>query len=317
MRPCPVRSSVVRTCVLAALPALALVALGSAWSEARAQAWVAEKGSLDLDLDYNLGLSNKVVGDKGITFPKAGTTTHQLTLGAEYVPIPRLAVSVGLPLALLKYTGDKMAYAHPGGGSYDDGSVHGTLTDLRAGVRYQVLEEPIALAPHLAFSIPVADYETVGNTVAGRHLKALHLGLGIGRVIGAATYVHLLYEFSLVEKYDRTPETAQYGQNRSDLSFTVGHKLLEQRLDLHVDANLHVSHGGVNFSELDLAAMTLAPDALYHDAILAEDVLLVGGGVGYQLTNTLGLSLGARIFATGKNTQNASVFALGLAWSPL
>lgn len=317
MRPCPVRSSSIRTSIVAAISALALVALGSVWSEARAQAWVAEKGSLDLSLDYNLGLSNKVVGDKA-DFPKAGTTTHQLTLGAEYTPIPRLAVSVGLPFVLLKYTGDQSAaYAHPGGGSYDDGSTHSTLTDLRAGVRYQILEEPVAIAPHVAFSIPVADYETVGNTVAGRHLKALHLGLGIGRVIGAATYVHLLYEFSLVEKYDRTPETAKFGQNHSDLAFTVGHKLMNQRLDLHVDANLHLTHGGVSFSELNLAAPTLAPEALYHDAILAEDIVLVGGGVGYQLTNTLSLSLGARIFVTGQNTQNASVFALGLAWSPL
>jgi hypothetical protein len=306
---------VVRAFLLAASPALGLVALGSAWSEARAQAWVSEKGSLDFSLDYNLGLSDKVVGDKSIKFPKSGTTTHQLTLGAEYTPLPRLAVSAGLPFVLLSYTGDKTAYPHPGGGRYDDGDLHATLTDLRAGVRYQVLEEPLALSPQVAVSIPVADYETIGNTVAGRHLKALHLGLGAGRVIGAATYVHLFYEFNLVEKYDRTADTKKHGQNRSDLSFTIGHKLLDQRLDLHADVNLHATHGGVNFSEFQTTLT--ADEVLYHDAILDEDILLVGGGVGYQLTNSLGVSLGARFFATGQNTQNASVFALGLAWTAL
>ena len=92
---------------------------------------------------------------------------------------------------------------------------------------------------NLAFSIPVADYETVGNVVGGRHLKMLHAGLGIGRLIGDATYIHLLYEFTLAEKYDRTEETATHSQNRSDLAFTIGHKLLDYRLDIHLDANTY------------------------------------------------------------------------------
>jgi hypothetical protein len=306
MRPCLASFTIVVAAVL--------VALGSAWSDAHAQAWVGDKGALDLSLDYNLAISDKVVADDGAVTPNAGTTTHQITLGAEYVPISRLAVTVALPLALLKYTGDKVAYPHPGGGSYDDGSIHATLTDLRAGVRYQVLEEPVALSPHVAVSIPVADYETVGNSVAGRHLKALHLGLGIGRVFGAATYVHVLYEFSLVEKYDRTPETKTAGQNRSDLGVTIGHKLLDQRLDLHLDANARVTHGGVDFSKF---GMLSANEQMYHDAILHENIVLVGGGVGYALTDSLAASLSARLFLTGDNTQNASVLALGVTWSPL
>ena len=296
---------------------LVFVALGSAPRAAHAQAWVGDKGSLDLSLDYNLGVSSKVVADKSAaSFSQAGTLTNQVTLGAEYVPLARLAVDVALPFVALKYTGNKMAYPHPGGGSYDDGSFHSTLTDLRVGARYQVLEEPIALAPHLAFSIPVADYETVGNTVAGRHLKALHLGLGIGKIFAGTAYAHLLYELSLVEKYDRTPETESFGQNHSDLAFTLGYKLLQQRLDVHLDANVRVAHGGVNFSELNFSSTT-DPVALYHDAILKEDIFLVGAGASYQLTNSLAASLSARFFAYGRNTQNASVIALGFVFSPL
>lgn len=291
-----------------------LVALGSAWHDAHAQAWVADKGALDLSLDYNFATSDKVVGDKDIEFPDAGSRTHQFTIGAEYVPIAKLAVNVALPLALLAYTGNKTAYPHPGGGSYDDGSTHATLTDLRAGVRYQVLEEPFALSPHIAASIPVADYETVGNTVAGRHLKALHLGLAIGRVFGESTYVHLLYEFSLVESDDRTAETKKYGQSRSDASFTVGHRLLDQKLDLHLDANARLAHDGLNFSDFATAP---ADVQMFHDAVLKEDIVLLGGGVGYQISSAIGVSLSARLFVTGINTQNASVIAAGVTWSPL
>jgi hypothetical protein len=178
-----------------------------------------------------------------------------------------------------------------------------------------VLEEPVALSPHLAVSIPLTDYETVGNTVAGRHLMALHLGLGVGRVIGEATYVHLLYEFSLVEKYDRTPETARHSQNRSDLAFTIGHKLLEQRLDINLGVNLRETHGGISFSQLEGGALS-GPEAEFHDAILDEDIILVGAGVGYQISNALAATLWGRLFVAGENTQNASVLALGFSWSP-
>jgi len=295
--------------------ASACVALAAAGRDAHAQAWVDEKGTLEFNLGYNLGISDKVIVDKGMDAPNAGATTHEFTLAAEYVPVRHLAVDVALPLMLIEYTGDKsVIYAHPGGGKYDDGKLHTTLTDLRAGVRYQLLEDPLALSPHVAVSIPVANYETVGNAVAGRHLKALHLGLSAGHVFGEATYVHALYEFSIVEKYDRTMETAVFGQNRSDFTVTVGHKLLDQRLDLHVDVNGRVTHGGMNFSQF---GMLPAPDELYHDGILAESILLVGGGVGFQITNALGINAGARLFVTGANTQNANVYVFGITWTAL
>ena len=308
MKPCPASFTVV--------VALVLVALGAAGSDAHAQAWVEDKGTLAFSLDYNLGISDEVLGDQNIKFPDAGTTTHQFTLAGEYVLVDRLAVEASLPLALFTYTGSKTLYPHPGGGSYDDGNLHTTLTDLRVGARYQLLEDPVAISPHIGVSIPVASYETVGNTVAGRHLKALHLGAGIGRVFGEATYVHLLYEFSLVEKYDRTPNTQLIGQNRSDFTFTIGHKFLDQRLDIHADANGRVTHGGVNFSQLD-AGTVAADDVMFHDPLLAESILLAGGGVGYQIASNLGINAGARLFLTGSNTQNASVYVLGVTWTAL
>lgn len=312
MRPCTARFSVTVAWVLVVLGTVS----SSAWNDAHAQAWVGGKGELDLSLDYNFAYAGKVLGDGDIEYLDAGSTTQQITLGAEYVPVPRLAVGVALPFAFLKYSGDPK-YMHPGGGRYDDGDTHATLTDLRAGARYQILEDaPVALSPHLAVSIPLADYETVGNIVAGRHLMALHAGLGVGRVLGEATYVHLLYEFSLVEKYDRTPETAKHSQNRSDLGLTIGHKLLDQRLDLHVDLNLRETHGGVNFSEIEAIALSLN-ELAFHDPILNEDILLVGGGIGYQISNSFAVSLAGQLFVSGKNTQNASVLALGLSWSPL
>lgn len=291
--------------------ALLVIAIGSA-GEAHAQAaWVGEQGSLDINFDYNLGISSKVLGEEE-EFDNAGVTTHQLTLGAEYTPIEKLAVGVALPLALIKYN-DPGNFPHGAGGSYDDGDTHATLTDLRAGVRYQVLAEPLAISPHLAFSIPVADYETVGNAVAGRGLKMLHAGLGIGKLFGPV-YTQLTYEFTLAEKYDETADTEQYGQNRSELTFALGYLLLENKLDINLGLNFRQIHDGVTLDNF----MALTPDEQnFHDPILKERILLVGGGLGYQLTDQLSLALAARFFVNGVNTQNANVFGLSLGWAPL
>jgi hypothetical protein len=288
-------------------------------STASAQAWVPDKGSLGIDLDYNFSTSDKVVTDTSRTYENAGATGHQITLGVEYVPAPNLGIAVSLPVQMLTYDG--MPYVHPGGGKYDDGKMHTTLTDLRAGLRYQVLDEPVALAPHLAVSIPVADYETVGNAVAGRHLKMLHAGLGLGFLMGNAAYTHLAYEFTLAEAYDRHPRTAYYRQHRSDMGLTTGLKLLDYRLDLHLGANFRMQHDGLTFSEFEerLAVDPNDPIVLYHDAILYEHILLVGGGLGYDISNSLTVRLDLRLFvaALSQNTLNNSIVALGISWSPL
>jgi hypothetical protein len=55
--------------------AVVLVVLGAVGTDARAQAWVGDRGTLDISLDYNFAHSDKIVGDKDIEFPNAGTTT--------------------------------------------------------------------------------------------------------------------------------------------------------------------------------------------------------------------------------------------------
>jgi hypothetical protein len=293
-----------------------LIAVGSAWTTAQAQAWVGEHGSLEVGVDYNLGISDKIVGGGSQSYPNAGVQTQQCTFNAGYVPIPALAIDLSLPLIAIKNTGDKVLYAHPGGGRYDDGSYHATLTDLAATVRYQLVDSVVAFTPHLGFSIPVAGYETVGNAGAGRHLKALHLGAAVGKDFATTFYAQLSYDFALTEKYDRTPNTAAYGQNTSTLTFTVGDKLLDGKLDVNLAGSYHLNHDGITFDQFASGALP-ADVALYHDPVLKESVLLLGGGVGYQVADSVNVALAARLWVTGANTQNASVFGLAISWSPL
>jgi hypothetical protein len=276
-------------------------------------AWVEGQGSLTLGLNYNYAQSSEVVEDSSHSLPDDGVRTQEATVRVEYVPIRHLAVAAQLPFQALQYIGSKTMYPHPGGGKYDDGSTHYTLTDFRADVRYQLLEEPFALTPIIGFSAPAANYETVGNAVAGRHLDQLHIGAAAGRIIGDDFYVHLLYTFSLVQRCDYTVVTQRYGENHSDGSIRFGYKPGGHRFDINVEADGRITNGGLDFDNPNNTAAEL----LYHDAILHEDIVLVGPGFGYQVTDTLSIDVVARLFVWGFNTQNASVLGLGVTWSAL
>lgn len=291
-----------------------VVALAAGAGHAYAQAWVPPRGSLEVGLDYNAARSDQLLEDNGGKVPDAGALIQTTTLTGEYVVLDHLALDLGLPVEIIEYTGNKTAYVHPGGGRYDDGSFHTTLTDIRIGAHYQVLEDPIAASLIVAFSTPMASYETVGNAIAGRHLTGLHLGAAIGREITEALYAQGTYEFTLNSSYDRTPETAKFSQNTSDATVVIGYKLLEDRLDLNAGGNVHISHDGIDFSKFPSYPMNVQ---LYHDGVLRENMAAVGGGVGYRFNDTLALSLALRFFVWGVNTQNASVLGLALNWSAL
>jgi hypothetical protein len=305
-----------------ALIATTFVGLAAGATHAHAQAWVPDKGDLGLELDYNFSTSSKVVTNTTYNFDDAGTQGHEITVGAEYVPIEKLSIGASLPFLAIKYTGDQ-SFNH---GEYDDGDFHTTLTDLRVGARYQVLDDPLALTPHLAVTIPVADYATEGNTVAGRHLKQLHAGVSVGYLVGLASYVHAMYEFTLSEKDDHNAATKKFTQNYSDFSAAFGHKVLDYKMDLHLAAAYRFHHGGINLLDIDSNPMyeegKYANDPLiapFHDAILKESAFLVGGGVGYDLSSKLTATLDFRYFVEplSKNTVNASIVALSLQWAPL
>ena len=299
------------------LVAASFVTLAAGASQAHAQAWVPDPGDLGAELDYNFGHSSKVVTDTTYDFNDSGTQSHTVSLGLEYAPIEHLAIGASLPMQSLKYTGTP-DFAH---GPYDDGKFHTTLTDFRGNVRYQVLEEPLALTPNIGVTIPVADYETQGNTVAGRHLKQLHFGVAAGKLVGLSSYIHATYEFTLSEKYDANEKTKQFTQNRSDMSLAIGRKFLDYKLDLHLAANYRVAHGGISLLDIDASrGGKYAGDPMivpFHDAILAENVFLVGGGIGYDISPKLTATLDFRYFVweLSHNTVNASIVALSLQWA--
>lgn len=300
--------------------AMTTAMLWAAPQSALGQAWVPVKNSLSASLDYSYGPSDRVVesGDApDIDVP--GLANHTVALGAEYTPpVKNLAVTVSVPIVTTKFDVDSFgggSFLLPHG-SYDDGDFHTVLQDFRAILRYQVLPNNIvAVAPHIGISTPMSRYETLGFAGAGRGLDQLHLGVGIGRyfVEGplANFYLHVLFEYTIGERYKTEfVETEEYNQNRMDLKGIIGY-FINDNLEVNLGFDMRQASGGFEFVDFQDVPVWIQR---YHDPLLKESFLLLGGGVTYEVIEGLRLNAVFRYWTTGENTRDTHILGGGVAW---
>lgn len=297
----------------AAILGLALLLLAP--TAARAQAYIEEPNSLSVALAYTYAPSGKVVADGDLEVPGVDTLSHTFIPSAQYVtPVPGLQVEAEVTLMAIK-VGDDVFQHFPRNGPYDDGELHFTPVDARAGLRYQVkaIEEYFGLSFMVAGSIPTTDYPTYGLSAPGHHLKAAYAGLALARTLDPLLpnlYFQTQYEFALRERVDTDEDTKEIGRNLSDVAFQIGY-FLPWDLSIGAGANLRFSHGGI-----DLKNIIFEPEGVQneHDRLLNEDFVLVGGNIGYSATESLELGFQARFFVTGTNTRNQNLYALYAAY---
>ncbi len=277
------------------------------------QAWVGEPGSLSLSLDYSYSRSDKVIFEEEDNYVNA-IFNHTAALGIEYTPIEKLGLLATIPVMATSYDYDPSTTLTPPHGPYDDGNTHTVLQDFRLDLRYMLLDDVVTLAPHVSVSVPMSNYATTGYAGAGRGLKMLIFGLALGKYFTSGVpnlYLHGRYEFRWTERYETLfPETAEYPQNKSFAEALVGYYILEG-LEVNLAGSLQIPHGGLEFVDF-----VMEPPAaqLYHDALLAEGFLHLGGGVSYQAMEKLRVSAFARFFIQGQNTRNSDIYGLSLSW---
>ena len=284
----------------------------------QAQAVVGESNSLSAQFAYTFAPSGKIVssssGDDSPfddAVPSVPVFVHTFHLGAQYTtPIRGLAIEAGLPLVGVELGEDSFMH-YPVRGEYDDGDLHWTPTDLRVGLRYQIMaiEQHMGLAFHLATSIPVADYPTQGFAAPGQHLMALHLGASIARTLEPAVpnlYFQVGYEFSKRERVDVDDATEEFSRDYSDAELEIGY-FLPAGFTLAAIANLRLHHGGVEYARLIHYSRSVIE---HHDELADEDVLMAGGDLGYDVTEDFSAVLHTRFFLWGNNTRNQNLFGL-------
>lgn len=302
-----------------------LIASLTARSAMAQQAWVGEPNSLSASLDYSYSRSNAIVEDYESDIGDTDQLVifgHTASLAVEYTPIERLGLVATLPMVSSRVDnppteGEPPVLPH---GRYDDGNYHTTLQDFRLDARYMVLDDVVTFSPHISVSIPVADYETVGFASAGRGLKMLIFGGAIGKYFTSGVpnlYLHGRYEFRWTERYETSYQaTADVPQNKSFMEALVGYYILDN-LEVNLAGSMQLAHGGFNFHDWMSNSTEQIPLQYFHDALLAEQYLHVGGGVSYSPMEWLRVSAFVRFWMWGENTRNLDIYGLGVSWESM
>lgn len=278
---------------------------------ARAQGYVGEPNSLSLGIAYTYAPSGKLLAEPGgVEVPGQKMFIHIIDPQLEYVtPVPGLAFETDLQLMGVKIGGDHFQH-YPENGPYDDGDWHWTAVDLKAGFRYQIkpLEEVLGFALTLAGSIPTHDYPTNGLTAPGHHLKALYLGGALERSFDPILpdmFFQIEGSYVIRERVDVDQYTEDLNRNYTEGSALLGY-LLPKNFLIGVGANVRFSHGGAQFETILLDPPSIQYN---HDRLLDEDVVLVGGDLGYAVSEKVQIGAQARFFVYGENTRNQNLFA--------
>jgi hypothetical protein len=246
---------------------------GPLCASVHAQAWLPEKGSLNLSVSYSNDLNEKHYLPDGSEVDVGHTRTQTLGITASYAMSDRLLVTGGIPFVTARYRGD---FPHPTG--VDDGHYHDSAADFRLRLHVQALIEPLLLAPYMGVVIPSRDYETLGHATPGRGLEEAWLGFYAGKSLDEwipRTYLQARYNYALVEK------VAGVSHDRSNAELEIGY-FLNPRASVRAFAAWQETHGGI-----DVPVPRDHHLFDHHDQLADDSFLNLGGGFSYSLSRRL------------------------------
>ena len=247
---------------------------------ASAQAWLPDEGSFNTSFLFNDVLNKEHWLPNGDTVDVGHTRSQTYALLASYGVTDKVMVSASLPYIVTRFWDKQGRPSHGGqpGFGVDDGDEHGSFTDLRVGVHYQLLEQPFALAPFVAYVTPVADYYTRGHAAQGRGLDELIVGFGAGKSLDPwlpRTYAQLRYSYGFVEQLQ------DLAHDRENINLEIG-TFITARWSVSLYGAFQWTHGGV-----DVPTPVSSPYFLNHDALAEDEFINAGVGTGFALTPSL------------------------------
>lgn len=292
---------------------LAATALGSvvlltallAPATAFAQAWLPEAKTFGSAIVFNDTFVRDHYKADSTTVDAGHVRTQSYGFMFTYSPTDRLMFTAGIPLVTTQYSGPPSHGGDPHAVE-DDGDGHTTFTDFRIGAHYQLLEDPVALAPLVAIVIPSHDYGTFGHAAHGRNLYEYWIGLAVGKNLSEwvpGAYTQLRYTYAVVE------QVQDVGHNRSNYYYELG-KFFTRRFNVSAFASWQQTHGGI-----DTPTPRKSRYYLNHDRIADEEFVNLGFGGGYSLTRELTAFATYMTSVDGQNTHKlAQGVTIGLSY---
>ena len=251
---------------------------------ATAQAWLPDKGEFNTSLAISdvLNTEHYTSSERPPEIPDTVDVGHTRSTTyaflASYGLTDRVMLSAVLPYVETKYWGPASHMGAPGLHA-DDGDTHGFLTDLRVGVHYQLLKDPVALAPFIAYVVPTNNnYYVQGHAAQGRGLEELLVGFGLGKSFDEwvpRTYGQMKYTYGFVE------QVAGISHDRANLSLELG-GFVTPRWSLAAYGWWQWTCGGI-----ETPVPSFDPLFPYHDRLANDDYFNIGFGTGWSFTPTV------------------------------
>jgi hypothetical protein len=239
---------------------------------AHAQAWLPEEGSFTLSTAFSDNLNKKHYLPNGEEADVGHTRTKIVAVSGSYALSDRWMLEMGVPYVEARYRGSR---PHPT--EVDDGTYHGSVTDVHLALHFQALEAPFAFAPYVTVVVPLQDYETLGHAARGRGLEEFWLGFYAGKSLDAwipGAYVQGRYNYAFVER------VAGIAHDRSNGDLEIGWFITPQWSVRALFSTVD-THGGI-----PVPVPPTHPLFEVHDQLAAEQLRNVGAGVSWSISDT-------------------------------
>jgi hypothetical protein len=286
-------------------------------SSGLAQAWLAPKGEASFGAVYQNIYTRDHLFSEGERYDGGRIRMNMTVFGLTYSFTDRLAAGASLPYVSARYDGTN-PHVETGFQYVDDGSYHGTFTDLRLDLRYNLWNEPAVVTPFASAVIPTHDYATFAHAAPSSGLRQYLVGVSVGRRLDPlveAGFAQLRYSYAFVE------EVLGVSHDRSNVDLEIGY-FLTPSLGVSAIGSYQRTHGGI---ELPLPGTEAArrfkktPYYVHHDQLAQSNFLNVGGIVSYALTGTVDVFASYQTMVWGRNVhaiQPGLAVGMSVGFSP-
>jgi len=232
----------------------------------------------------------------------------------------KVAVSIGVPWVATRYSGPTPHPLSLAPGSpinpVDDGTWHSTAQDLRFDVRYNVtrnlLNRGIVFTPFVGSIQPSHGYTYFAHAGFGRDLREVQVGASVAKLFEKGIPGLLIqgrYGYGFVE------QVVDISHNRSQASLEAAYFATPKLRLLALSAG-QITHGGIDWLGAASRALLPAEQYLHHDQIQRENMLQVGGGASYSLTESFDVFASAmRAVAQRNGHELDRGISVGVSWS--
>lgn len=304
------------------IPALlsAFAAFLAIANSATAQAWVPPQGSGSVSLSYQRIDNTGHFRTNGLLVERGQSLNMGLYIEGEYSLTNRLSVAAGLPYVFSKFT--SLNPPAPPIPYFPWDQCHcwqSGWQDFGVTARYNVVhaaEGAFALTPSVSVGVPSHDYQFRGESVLGRDLKEVRIGVDVGQrldVISPNFLVEGHYSYAFVERVIDIPN------NRSNAGVETAYLLFHRKLAARGFASWQRTHGGLLFGSLPPASLLFpgevnTPERLaQHDRLLRDNYFHAGGGFSYSFPR-MDVFASYTAFVSGTDTHAGRALTLGVSW---